>query len=289
MISKYIWVIVLVISFNSYASENKSCHYCRDYVGPVGPPGPRGKQGKQGEQGEQGERGKQGIQGEQGIPGKNGIQGIQGIRGERGEVPTEWINNVNNLYDQNRNYLSAQQSIQVHLPQDQKSRLTFGASRVGSKSGIGVGYAYMLNSDNNTALTVGIGQSGHETAIQGSFGFEFGGQRKIEIPAVIFEPVAEPVGVILTDDEYNELVMQASAAEERPNVLMADITQEEYEKQHEIEEQRYIEHQQEIKAKDKEFDELKATVKKALEERDKRDAADEQKKDKIWQALEGDE
>jgi len=100
----------------------------RDIVGP---------QGQQGEQGIRGKRGKQGEQGIQGEQGEQGVQGIQGEKGDTGEIPQEWITNVNILYDESRDYLSAAQAIQVYLPQYQKSRLTFGASRVANSTGIG--------------------------------------------------------------------------------------------------------------------------------------------------------
>lgn len=153
-------------------------HGCE--VGPTGPPGPAGPPGEQGPPGPQGEQGEQGERGE---------------RGPAGEVPTEWINNVNNLYDQSRAYLAAAAAMQVHLPQDQTSRLTITGSRVGNTTGIGAGFAYMLDNDRNTALTVAVARAGGETAVSGSFGFEFGGQRKMKIVmAEIVEPeyVTEP-------------------------------------------------------------------------------------------------
>ena len=64
------------------------------------------------------------------------------------------------------------------------------------------------------------------------------------------------------------------------DILMADITQEEYEQEHEKVEERYLEQQEVNDKKDEELRKLRATVKKALEERDKRDAekaASEQK------------
>jgi hypothetical protein len=50
-------------------------------------------------------------------------------------------------------------------------------SRVNSETGIGLGYAYMLEGEENAALTLSLGIAGDETAINGGFGFEFGGKR----------------------------------------------------------------------------------------------------------------
>jgi hypothetical protein len=44
-----------------------------------------------------------------------------------------------------REYMAAQSAMQVHLPQDQRSRITFSMAAVGSNTGIGAGYAYMLD------------------------------------------------------------------------------------------------------------------------------------------------
>jgi hypothetical protein len=74
-----------------------------------------------------------------------------------------------------REYMAAQSAMQVHLPQDQRSRITFSMAAVGSNTGIGAGYAYMLDKEKNTAVTLSVGLSGGETAARIGVGFEFGG------------------------------------------------------------------------------------------------------------------
>lgn len=146
------------------------CHGCE------GPPGPPGEQGPPGPQGPQGEQGPQGIQ---------GIQGIQGEKGDTGEVPTEWLTEVNNhystinkWYDDIHDAAAASAAMQVHLPQDSSSRLTFSISSVDGREGLGAGYAFMLDDEHNTAFTVAVGTSGGENAVRVSGGFEFGAARK---------------------------------------------------------------------------------------------------------------
>ena len=109
----------------------------------------------------------EGPPGEQGPPGPQGEQGPPGPQGPAGEVPTEWITNVHNWYEEARDAAAATSAIQVFLPQDQVSRLTFGMSRVGSTTGLGIGYAYMINNDKNTALTVSVGRAGDEVEVIG--------------------------------------------------------------------------------------------------------------------------
>jgi hypothetical protein len=137
-----------------------------------------------------------------------------------GEIPEDWIEQVNYNYEQNNRWYStarevaaAQAAMQNFLPQHQKSRLTFSGASVGNTSGVGIGYAYMLDDKSRTALTLSVGHSGDETAVRGSIGFEFGGDRRIEIPRVVPEPV--PTGMLLIgEDEYEELQLMAENSEE---------------------------------------------------------------------------
>jgi 2',3'-cyclic-nucleotide 2'-phosphodiesterase (5'-nucleotidase family) len=94
-------------------------------------------------------------------------------------VSTEWINEVRYFNEKYSRYLAADQALQVYLPQDQQSRITFGMGRAGSNTGIGMGYAYV--NEDGVALTAGIGTSGGETVGRISVGFEFGGDRKMKI------------------------------------------------------------------------------------------------------------
>jgi hypothetical protein len=51
-------------------------------------------------------------------------------------------------------------------------------SNVYSTTGVGIGYAYMMDDNHNTALTLVLGHAGDETAVRGSVGFEFGGSKR---------------------------------------------------------------------------------------------------------------
>jgi hypothetical protein len=67
--------------------------------------------------------------------------------------------------------------MQVHLPQDQNQRMTFGMSRIHGTTGLGIGYAYRTDRDDNLAFTIGLGTSGGEQVGKASVGFEFGGSK----------------------------------------------------------------------------------------------------------------
>ena len=70
-------------------------------------------------------------------------------------------------------YLAATSAAQIYLPQNKSSRLTFGASRVNGSTGLGLGYALMLNDTDNTAITLSLGVSGGKVAATASVGIEF--------------------------------------------------------------------------------------------------------------------
>lgn len=174
-----IWTVVfLLLAFGSAfysAPADATCKY-----GCKGPPG------------EDGQDGIDGKDGKDGADGKDGQDGRDGIDGKDGEVPEEWITEVRN-YNTNtvnqfntlnkwnksiREAAAASASMQVNLPQDKASRLTFSMADIDGQTGVGAGYAYMLDNDSNLAFTLAVGQSGSETAIRGGVGFEFGGERK---------------------------------------------------------------------------------------------------------------
>jgi hypothetical protein len=171
--------------------------------------------------GEEGPPGEDGQDGEQGPPGPQGPAGPQGPQGPPGEIPTDWINQVNNnhstvnnWYRSAREVIAAQTAMQNHLPQDQHSRLTGGVSRIGNTTGYAIGYSYMMKGDRNTAFTVAVGRAGSETAVRGSVGFEFGGQRKMTLPVSEIrysappEPEPEPSGGGLAGVLAADIVMQ---------------------------------------------------------------------------------
>ncbi len=180
-------------------------HHC-DNTGPPGPPGPPGTDGTDGTDGQDGADGES-------------IVGPKGDKGDPGEVPTEWLtttntsiqNNydiANRWYQEIRDVAAAQAALNVPLPHDQKSRLSATGSRVANTTGFGLGLAYMLPGDRNTGLTLAVARAGNETAVQASVGFEFGGSRKIELPAApVAIPYQPPEGsVILSEAQYGELL-----------------------------------------------------------------------------------
>lgn len=195
-------------------NNNDPCEHPRfqevgcSYPGEQGPPGPQGEQGERGEtgatgatgaQGERGPRGhdgkdgkdgkdgadgrdgidgqdgKDGVDGKDGRDGKDGIDGRDGRDGKDGVVDENWIIETRNWQSKWYRYSAASEAIQIHLPQDQDSRVTFGMSRIHGTTGLGVGYAYKTDRDDNLAFTLGLGTSGGERVGKASVGFEFGG------------------------------------------------------------------------------------------------------------------
>jgi hypothetical protein len=136
-----------------------------------------GEQGPPGEQGEQGEQGPPGPQGEQGPPGP------QGLQGEPGVVDQSWINETRNWQSKLLHTAAANDAIQVHLPQDQASRVTFGVAQSFGETGYAVSYAYMTDREDRLAFTLGLGTSGGEEVGKASVGFEFGGSARDVKPA----------------------------------------------------------------------------------------------------------
>ena len=242
-----ILAVVVFVSMTNFAwAGNEDCDHPRfqevgcTYPGDGGgQDGDDGQDGATGATGPAGADGPQGIQGLTGATGATGAQGLQGPQGETGaqgpqgeaaEVPEEWLTTTNNRIENNYNITNkwyreiqdvaaAQAAMQVHLPQYQKSRVTTGLSQVSGTTGLAVGYAYMMDNDHRTAVTVAVGHAGSETIVQGSIGFEFGGQRKIELPveAIVHTPVVaapEPDGVVVPYDEYENLLMAQQQTEE---------------------------------------------------------------------------
>jgi hypothetical protein len=242
-----ILVMIAIYAPAAEATGDKECAHPRFVehgCGEAGPPGPPGPRGKRGEQGERGEDGRDGIDGKDGKDGKDGRDGVDG---KDGEVPTEWITETrtnhittHNWYESARDAAAAQAAMQVHLPQYQKSRLTFSGSHVNGTSGVGVGYAYMLDNDRNAGLTLSIGYAGDETAVRGSFGFEFGSDRPMQFDLSSVAPAAvppppppEPVptGMVqISETEYEDL-------------LIAQVQQEELDEYTEQAEYRYAQQQ----------------------------------------------
>jgi len=235
--------------------------------------------GYEGTDGADGADGADGVDGTDGADGIDGVDGRDGRDGVDGEVPTEWLIETRHWYKEIREAAAATAAMQVHLPQDQKSRLTASMSSVAGSTGVGLGYAYMFDNERNSALTVAVGFAGSETAIAGSFGFEFGGKRRFEIPVAAIAPKAAPPdpipagSVVITESEYDDL-------------LVAQVAQEDFEEHAEQTEYRYAQQQSLIEALQEEVDDFEseadeierikreqAVLKAAEEERAKRRAA----------------
>ena len=76
-----------------------------------------------------------------------------------------------------------------------------------NETGIGLGYAYRLEDDRNTAFTIAVGRASDETAIQGSIGWEFGGS-KIPTPVPVVKEVPIIERVVTDDTRAQELERQ---------------------------------------------------------------------------------
>lgn len=170
----WLTLLALMISAPAIATDNDDdsddpcrhpvfvTHECLASQG--GQDGEDGEDGADGEQGPRGEQGPAGPQGPQGEPGRDGIDGKDGV------VPTDWYNELSRT----RSYLAATEAIQIHLPDDATSRVTFGVSHVYNETGFGVGYGYRCHDcERDVALTIGIGTAGGETAGKASIGWEF--------------------------------------------------------------------------------------------------------------------
>lgn len=163
-------LLALLIAAPAFATGgDKECppgHENNNSCDNTGPPGEDGKDGVDGKDGRDGVDGKDGRDGIDGKDGRDGIDGIVDYRIIHKEFRT-W-----------RNYAAAMQAIQIHLPQDASQRLTLSGSAVNGTTGMGLGYAYKTDRDDNLAFTVGVGTAGGEQVGVISAGFEFGANRR---------------------------------------------------------------------------------------------------------------
>ncbi len=191
MIKVLLTSLLLIFPVITYAGND--CDHPRfqevgcSYPGDQGPPGPAGPPG------------------EQGPPGPVGPPGPRGEQGPPGEVDYTEINKfINNYYYSKFGEFSkdvaAMSAVQIHLPQEQDHRLTFGVSYLDSHTGMGVGYAYM--NEDAIAFTVGLGTAGGDFVGKASVGFEFGGTKNRPLTATKYKAKLECayVGGKLTAD-----------------------------------------------------------------------------------------
>ena len=167
-----------------------------------------GKKGPKGDRGPAGAPGQQGPAGPQGPVGPQGPQGPAGPQGPKGDPGVVDYAQVNRFIERNSYYYSralgktiaATEAIQIHLPQEQDHRITFGISEFDGHGGMGIGYAYM--SEDAVAITVGLGTAGGETVGKASIGFEFGGTKSRPLTATKYKAKLECayVGGNLTAD-----------------------------------------------------------------------------------------
>lgn len=139
-----------------------------------------GIDGIDGADGADGIDGIDGLDGIDGIDGLNGIDGIDGAigpRGLRGDPGKPWgglSEFINRSHGEFYKYLAATSAAQIYLPQYNDERITFGVSTVGGRTGVGIGYAKLLDSGRDEiAFTLSLGVSGGEVAGTASLGFEF--------------------------------------------------------------------------------------------------------------------
>ena len=151
----------LLTSASAFAG-NEDCDHpvlieneCELFVGPPGPMGPAGPQGEQGPAGEQGKDGADGKDGRDGRDGKDGRDG-RDARDYRREFSR---------------YLAASSALDIHLPNGEGNRVSFGASHIAGSTGVSVGFA--AQSEDGKAVTLGFGRSGSETLVKAGFSFEF--------------------------------------------------------------------------------------------------------------------
>jgi hypothetical protein len=131
-----------------------------------GKDGEDGKDGKNGKNGLDGKDGKDGVDGKDGLDGRDGINGIDGINGRDGVVPTDWYNDL-------MSSSVALSAATAYLPQDKDSRLTFGFANAGGYKGLGLGYAYVIDREDNFAFTLALGRASDVTVGNVTIGWEF--------------------------------------------------------------------------------------------------------------------
>jgi hypothetical protein len=143
----------------------------------------------------------------------------------------------------------------------------------------------MLDNERNAGLTLAVGHAGSETAVRGSFGFEFGGDRPMRFDlselmpapaAVAPEPEPVPAGMVLVyEDELEELQLMAENSED-------------YEEHIEQTEYRYAQQQNQIDALQREHENDEAEIERLKQEAAalrERQEADEELRQSVRQRI----
>lgn len=111
-----------------------------------------------------------GADGKDGVDGRDGIDGVNGINGIDGVIPNGWFDQLDKL----GRYSLALDAAHAYLPMYKNSRFTLSAAQGYHQLGVGIGYAYVdQDDDNKLAFTIAIGGSRDVSAAKVSIGFEF--------------------------------------------------------------------------------------------------------------------
>lgn len=181
MLGVFAIAMLFIAGPSAFADDDHGCTPGHEHIGSCGgTDGQDGQDGRDGRDGIDGADGRDGIDGTNGTDGRDGIDGIDGRDGIDGVVDYKAVNKViDDSFHTWRNYAAAMQAVQIHLPQDSSQRFTLSGSTVGGTTGIGAGYAYKFDRDDNLAVTAGVGSAGGEQVGVVSVGFEFGARTPV--------------------------------------------------------------------------------------------------------------
>jgi hypothetical protein len=77
-------------------------------------------------------------------------------------------------FDEMRDYMSAVNALQVHMPSAPgKSRVTVGTGNAYRRTAVAIGYSRMFDNPEKPILTLGVSKSGSEKVWQAGLSFEF--------------------------------------------------------------------------------------------------------------------
>jgi len=178
MLGVFAIAMLFIAGPSAFADDDHGCTPGHEHIGSCGgTDGQDGQDGRDGRDGIDGADGRDGIDGTNGTDGRDGIDGIDGRDGIDGVVNYTELTRV--IRESYIDHLAATTAIQIHLPQDSSQRFTLSGSTVGGTTGIGAGYAYKFDRDDNLAVTAGVGSAGGEQVGVVSVGFEFGARTPV--------------------------------------------------------------------------------------------------------------